>query len=173
MFGTVSKRFDQKDLREVYELYFEPLRNFLYYKVGEVELAEDMVQETFVKVWQKRAEVRKDTVKSLLYTIANNLVINHFNHLKVVYAHGESVSEDDHKEHVTPEFIFEEKEFEKKFNHILSLLPEGSREVFLMNRIDQLKYAEIAERMNISVKAIEKRMSKALAILREELGRKI
>ena len=73
----------------------------------------------------------------------------------------------------TPQFHMEEQEFGEKLNRILAKLPDGSREVFLMNRIEKIKYDEIAERLGISVKAVEKRMSKALSILRAELGRKI
>ena len=62
------------------------------------------------------------------------------------------------------------KEYEEKLNNVLSQIPEGSREVFLMNRIEGLKYKEIAENLGLSVKAIEKRISKALEIIREKLG---
>ena len=61
----------------------------------------------------------------------------------------------------------------KKLNQVIKALPDGCREVFLMNRIDKLKYDEIAERLELSVKAIEKRMSKALGIIKEQLGMKI
>ena len=76
-------------------------------------------------------------------------------------------------ENVSPQFSLEEKEFEQKLNDSLKVLPDGCREVFLMNRIDKLKYDEIAQRLDLSVKAIEKRMSKAISILKEQLGMKI
>ena len=69
--------------------------------------------------------------------------------------------------------IGREKEFENKLNNAIKALPDGCREVFLMNRIDKLKYGEIAARLDLSVKAIEKRMSKAIGILKEQLGMKI
>ena len=77
----VSKKLTKKDLRDLYEQYFEPLRGFLYYRTGNFELAEDLVQEVFVKVWDNRDNIKFETVKSLLYTMANNLMINHFNHI--------------------------------------------------------------------------------------------
>ena len=169
----VDKNFNKNDLREVYDLYFESLRGFLYYKTGNIELAEDLVQEVFIKVWEKRATIKKETVKSLLFTMANNLMINHFKHQQVVSSHQSDVVAQNKSEYSSPQFVLEEKEFEKKLNEVINALPEGSREVFLMNRIDKLKYDEIAERLDLSVKAIEKRMSKAISIIKEQLGVKI
>ncbi|MEM9327778.1 MAG: RNA polymerase sigma-70 factor [Bacteroidota bacterium] len=165
--------FTKQDLRQAYEAHFDSLRNFLYYKAGDIDLAEDLVQEVFIKIWEKRKEIRKETVKSLLFTMANNLLMNHFNHLKVVRNHEGESQREDRKEMNTPQFQMEETEFGERLQRVLDKIPEGSREVFLMNRLDKIKYDEIAVRLDISVKAVEKRMSKALSIIREELGRKI
>lgn len=166
--------FDKKDLQACYDLYFEAIRNYVFFKVKDAALAEDIVQETFIKLWNKRSTIRKETIKSLLYTIANNTVINHFNHLKVVRSHeGQVKAGGVGKHEQSPHYLLEEKEFEEKLNTIINNIPEGSREVFLMNRIEQMKYTEIAERLQLSVKAVEKRMSKALVIIRENLGRKL
>ncbi|MEL6559491.1 MAG: RNA polymerase sigma-70 factor [Bacteroidota bacterium] len=169
-----NNSFNKNDLKDCYDLYFEAIRNYIFFKVRDSALAEDIVQETFIKLWKNRENIRKETVKSLLYTIANNTVINHFNHLKVVRTHEtEVVATTSRSSELSPQYLLEEKEFEVKLNQIINMIPEGSREVFLMNRIEQLKYAEIAERLELSVKAVEKRMSKALLIIREQLGRKL
>jgi RNA polymerase sigma-70 factor (ECF subfamily) len=73
----------------------------------------------------------------------------------------------------TPEYLLEMQEFDQKLQAVLEKIPEGAREVFLMNRVDGLKYREIADYLGLSMKAIEKRMSKALAILRKEIKRKV
>jgi len=168
-----SQDFNREDLKAAFDAYFDGLRNFLYYKCGDVDLAADIAQEAFLKIWEKRSEIRKETVKNLLFTIGNNQLMNHFNHLKVVSNHEQEFSQDQKADQQSPQFKVEEKEFEEKLNSILDGLPEGSREVFLMNRIDGLKYEEISERLGIGVKAVEKRMSKALALIRDKLGRKI
>lgn len=168
-----ERNFTKNDLREVYDQYFESLRGFLYYKTGDVDLAEDLVQEVFIKVWEKRKGIKKETLKSLLYTMASNLMINHYKHKQVVMNHQGHEMALNKQEYSSPQFVLEEKEFEKRLNSVIASLPEGCREVFLMNRIDKLKYDEIAERLDLSVKAIEKRMSKAISIVREQLGMKI
>jgi RNA polymerase sigma-70 factor (ECF subfamily) len=73
----------------------------------------------------------------------------------------------------TPEFELEVKEFDRKLQRVLSELSEKSRTVFLMNRMDQMTYNEIAQNLDISVKAVEKRMKKALEFVRKEIEQKI
>ena len=169
----VTHTFNKNDLKRLYDEYFESLRGFLYYKCGDIDIANDLVQETFIKIWNKRDDIQMETVKSLLYTVANNLLMNHFNHEKVVREHQKSATIEISSNSTSPQFQMEEAEFESKLNHAIESLPPDCREVFLMNRIDKLKYAEIAERLDLSVKAIEKRMSKTLSLLRESLGMKI
>jgi RNA polymerase sigma-70 factor (ECF subfamily) len=70
----------------------------------------------------------------------------------------------------SPEFLMEEAQFHEKLKNSIENLTEAQRTAFLLNRIEGKKYAEIAEMLNISVKAVEKRMSKALATLRDEIG---
>ena len=165
--------FSKQDLKSAYEEYFEGLRNFLYYKSGDMELAEDLVQEVFIKLWEKRSTIKSPTLKSLLYTMANNLLLNHFGHMKVVKSHENHEAGVERNEVQTPQFQIEEKEFKDKLDRVLKSMSEGSREVFLMNRVEKLKYDEIAARLDISVKAVEKRMSKALSVIKDQLGRKI
>ena len=66
--------------------------------------------------------------------------------------------------------MVEMNEYEARLQEVIASLPDGGREVFLMNRLEDLTYQEIADRLGLSVKAIEKRMSKVLQILRDQLG---
>ncbi|MBL7972860.1 MAG: sigma-70 family RNA polymerase sigma factor, partial [Prolixibacteraceae bacterium] len=73
----------------------------------------------------------------------------------------------------TPEFEMEVREFDQKLQRVLAELNEKCRTVFLMNRMERLTYNEIAKNLNISVKAVEKRMKKALEHLHKEIEQKI
>ena len=148
----------------IFDEYYRPLKNFLYYKLADKDLAEDITQEVFIRAWDKRDTILVETVKSYLYKIANNLAINHFNSAKTRFElkledHDSSVSE-------SPHYVMEKDEFAARFIRALENLPEQQRVTFLMNRIDDLTYREIAERLEISVKAVEKRMQSALESLR-------
>ena len=143
----------------------ERLRNFLYYKTGNMAQAEDLVQDAFGKLWENCSKVAIEKVKSFLFTIANNLFINQVKHKQVVLKFEQRTKTQVDRE--DPAFLLEKEEFRKRLQKAISDLPEKQREVFLMNRIDKMKYREIAETLNISVKAVEKRMHKALLSLRK------
>ncbi|MEM7371552.1 MAG: RNA polymerase sigma-70 factor [Bacteroidota bacterium] len=150
--------------KSLYDRYYDAIRNFLYYKSGNIYLAEDLTQEAFLILWKKRESIDPDKVKSYLYTIANNLFLNEVKHQKVVMKFNQQpVSTTSYE---TPQFVLEEDEFRQKLETAISSLPEKNRVVFLMNRIDKLTYKEIAARLGLSVKAVEKRMHKALLELR-------
>ena len=143
----------------------EGLRNFMYYKTGSYQQAEDIAQDAFGKLWENCAKVTVDKAKAFLFTVANNLFLNQVKHRKVVLKFEQQTTSQQTNE--TPEFLLEQDEFRKRLEDAISALPEKQREVFLMNRIDKLKYREIAEALNISVKAVEKRMHKALTTLKK------
>ncbi|MCG2462827.1 sigma-70 family RNA polymerase sigma factor [Flavobacteriaceae bacterium F89] len=150
-----------------YKKHARSLNNFMFYRTGDEQRSLDLVQEAFIKIWDKCSEISLDKAKSYLFKTANNLFLNEVRHQKVVLEYNqnnpfkESTFED-------PEFKLREKEFEEKLQSAITALPEGQREVFLLNRIDGKKYREIGEMLEISVKAVEKRMMKAISKLRVE-----
>lgn len=157
--------------RSIFDLYYESIRSFAYYKTGDVDLADDIVQEVFLKLWTNRQGVKNDTVKSLLYTIASNTIKNHFKHQKVVFSFQKQEQFDETSEEADSNL--RQEELSRKLQDALAEIPEKAREVFLMNRIEGLTYTDIADRLGLSVKAIEKRMSEALSILRSRISYKI
>jgi RNA polymerase sigma-70 factor (family 1) len=164
-------RMTLDQFKTIFDDYYHPLKNFLYYKLGDIDLAEDITQEVFIRVWDKRDEVLQETVRSYLYKIANNLAINHFKsakkrfEFKLERGHDRPAGE-------SPDFTMEKDEFATRLNHAIANLSESQRVVFLMNRMDDLTYREIAERLEISVKAVEKRMQGALESLRDVIKSK-
>lgn len=144
------------------------LRNFLFYKYGNKDQADDLVQEAFIKLWQNCSAVPLEKAKSYIYTIANNSSLNVIAHQKVVLQYEKNFSGFD-KTNENPEFILEEKQFKNKLLKAIENLNETQRVAFLMHRIDGKKYSEIADELNISVKAVEKRIHLALLELRKEI----
>ena len=124
-----------------------------------------------MKIWEKRGTIKVETVKSLLYKIAGNLFLNRVEHEKVSF---KFISE--YKENAffnAPDFDLEMKEFDAKLQGSLAELDDKNRTVFLMNRIDDLTYSQIADNLGLSVKAVEKRMGKAIAFLKDRLDVRI
>jgi RNA polymerase sigma-70 factor (ECF subfamily) len=157
-----------KVFEELFNKYAQDIKRYLYYKFGDLETAEDIMQDAFVKLWQMCENVDYKTAKNLLYTIANNLFLNVKKHEKVVLKNRKFLVRDNNFQ--SPEFLLEEKEFLEKIENVLASLTEKQREVFLLSRIEDKKYREIAEMLNISVKAVEKRMHKALFVIKNEIG---
>ena len=168
--GNYSKE-ELSWFRSIFDQYYENIRSFAYYKTGDVDLADDIVQEVFLKLWNNRNDIKNETVKSLLYTIASNTIKNHFKHQKIVFNFQKEEQSDDTFEEA--DSALRQEELNRKLQDALAEIPEKSREVFLMNRIEGLTYNDIAERLGLSVKAIEKRMSEALSIIRSRISYKI
>ena len=169
-------RSDKKNLEEISEAeyhalfkqFYKPIRSFIYYRCGDVDMAEDLTQDVFIKLWETRTRIDKRTVKAYLYTIAQNLTINQLKRQQLLYKFKKIPGTD--RDNDNPEKLAEMQDYERKLQAVIALLPEGGREVFFMNRLEDMTYVEIAERLGLSVKAVEKRMSKVLSILREKLG---
>lgn len=157
-----------KTFEAIYNRYAKDIRRFLFFKTQDVDRAEDILQDVFIKLWDNCSQVDYDKVKSYVYSIANNMFLNEVKHQKVVQNFNKHNKKESTNE--SPEFILLEKEFMEKLEHTIANLPEKQREVFLMNRIEKKKYKEIAQHLDISVKAVEKRMHQALVTMRREIG---
>ncbi|AWI25696.1 RNA polymerase sigma factor [Flavobacterium pallidum] len=152
--------------RRVFDAHYKMLRNFLVFRYRDADLADDVAQNAFVKLWENCSILKNEQAKSFLFTTAIRLSLNQIKHKKVVSnfqvnfvpktADGES-----------PQFLMEETEFKNKLENAISNLPDRQREVFLLNRFENQSYTEIAETLGLSVKAIEKRMHQALITLRK------
>ena len=159
---------ESKVFEAIYNTYAKDIRRFLFYKTQDVDKAEDILQEVFIKLWENCSKVDYHKVKSYVYSIANNMFLNEKKHEKVVLNFNNNNGKFDTNE--SPEYILLEKEFMEKLENTISALPEKQREVFLLNRIEKKKYKEIALLLDISVKAVEKRMHQALVVMRKEIG---
>ncbi|MFO7702816.1 MAG: RNA polymerase sigma factor [Psychroflexus maritimus] len=159
---------DDQVYKDLYNEHAQDLFKHFYYKFGNVEWAEDVVQESFIKLWKKCEDVPLPKVKSFLYTIANNWLINKHHHQKVKLKYKNEYQGRTEDEQ-TPAYLLEEEEFKARLLTAINKLTTKQRSVFLLHRIDQKTYKEIAAIEQISVKAIEKRMSKALKSLRNDI----
>jgi RNA polymerase sigma-70 factor (family 1) len=159
---------DELIFSSFFKSHIKSLRNFLFYKFGNMDQAEDIAQEAFVKLWQNRTSVPLEKAKSYIYTIANNMSLNQIAHQKVVLRYEKNFSVLGITNE-SPEYLLEKKQFQVKLFKAIESLNEKQRIAFLMHRIDGKKYSEIALDLNISVKAVENRIHLALLSLRKEI----
>jgi RNA polymerase sigma-70 factor (ECF subfamily) len=159
-----------KDLHKFEELFkglFKPLCGFAMKFTGDLDASKNLVHEVFIQVWEKFDTLPADThYKSYLYRAVRNRCLNHIRDKK------KFVTIENVAEHRLTEIntTLETSELEQKIEAAISSLPEKCRMVFEMNRLEGLKYAEIAVKMNISIKTVEAQMSKALGVMKEHLS---
>jgi len=128
-------------------------------------------QDSFIKLWNNCSKVPLEKAKSYIYTVGTNFGISIARHKQVKFKHQNYITQRNSDiTNESPEFIILEKEYMEKLKNAIADLPDRQREVFLLSRIDKKKYREIAELSNVSVKAIEKLMHKALLTLRKKIG---
>jgi RNA polymerase sigma-70 factor (ECF subfamily) len=161
----------QEEFKNIFDNYFDDLRKYLFYRSGDEELATDIAQDTFMRIWEKQIEIDHKTVKGLLFKIGSDLFITRYRKEQVAFKFFKTYKLDEHD--LSPEEQLNFNELKIAYEKSLETMPEKQRVVFLMSRIDELKYAEIAGQLGLSVKAIEKRMNMALTHLKTHLKDKI
>lgn len=150
----------------IFNSHFKSLRNFLVFRFKNADFADDIAQNAFVKLWENCKILKNEQAKSFLFTTAIRLSLNEIKHQKIVSNYEINfTSHSSTKE--TPQFLLEENEFKIKLEKAINNLPEKQREVFLMHRYENQSYKEIASLLDLSVKAVEKRMHLALLTLRK------
>ena len=160
----------RQEFKICFDEYFDAIRRYLVYRGADTELATDIAQDVFMKLWEKNLEFEEGRTKSLLYKMASDAFVSHFRKTQVAKKYDQSVELK--VESNDPQKQLEYEEVNGQYLIVLSTMGEKQREVFLMNRIEEMTYKEIAERLGLSVKAVEKRMSQAIGLLRERLIKK-
>ena len=158
---------EERLFSSIFNKHSKNLHDFLYYKFGDLLNPKDKVQEAFVKLWQNCTKVSPEKAKSFLFTTANNLMLNEVAHQKVVLKHQQTKPK--HYTNESPEFLMQESEYNDKLQKALANLTEAQRAAFMMNRVEGKRFKEIAEILDISTKAVEKRIYGALKKLREDI----
>ncbi len=158
---------EERNYNIAFKKHSKEVFNFLVFNYGDKQLAEDIIQEAFLTLWQNCRKVPLKSVRAYLYTISKNKIIDTFRNTNRALKYKKNTSSTIEKQ--TPEYIFEEKEFHQELNRVLGNMPENYRIPFLLNRVDKKKYKEIAEIMGVTVKSVEKRIFNALEFLQKEL----
>jgi len=161
----------REEFKILFDNYFDDLRKYLFYRSGNGELATDIAQETFMLIWEKQIEVDPKRVKGLLFKIGGDLFITRYRKDQVAFKFFKTFKPAEHDS--SPEEQLTYNELKIAYEKSLETMPEKQRIVFLMSRVDEMKYAEIADQLGLSIKAIEKRMNLALAHLKKHLKDKI
>ena len=158
------------EFEQVFKSHFKALHAYACTILKDESQAEELVQQVFFKLWEKKEQVNiTQSVQAYLYRSVYNECLNYLKHQKVKKAHQSHTiyTSGQASEPVSKGLVA--KELQKKIDDALKQLPEQCRTIFQMSRFEELKYREIADKLNLSVKTVENQMGKALKIMRLQL----
>ena len=163
------KAGDRGSFDKIFRRSYKPLLRFCYRYVADEDVAAEIVQDVFVKLWTNRDKINISTsfdaymmssVRNAAYTYINKERSHNEAHEMLVV---------DEADTVDPSEQLQSDNLEASYRAILATMPEKRREVFLASRFEGMKYGEIAEKLNISQKTVEAHMSAAIKQLKEGL----
>lgn len=162
------QRGDEKAFEHLFKAYYGHLCVFATKIVADEISAEEIIQDFFVKLWEKRNKlVIESSLKNYLFRSVKNSCLNHIKHSTIKLKHARYIIAEAETNHFSDNFI--EVDLAKKIEESIQSLPEKRRKIFRMSREEGLKYREIAEKLQLSIKTVETQMGLALKTLRNKL----
>ncbi len=173
MTGTdVTYSLRQGDLvayEKVFTTFYKRLHAYAFLLVKDSHLAEEAVQEVFYRLWEQRGKVQiHASVQAYLYTMVHHECLRELKRRKPVALLEKHAASMPGREDAAGKV--QQSQLEEEFLHALNQLPERCRLVFQLNRVEKLKYRQVAEQLGLSEKTVENQMGKALKLLRVYLS---
>lgn len=163
------KSGNRKAFQEIFETFFRPLCAFGSKYISETGAVEDLVQDVFIKLWEKRTDFNEiNPLKTFLYTSVRNGCLNHLKHLAVRHKHEDALIYELESDHAFGDRVIEEESFNKLYLEI-NLLPESCQKVMLL-ALKGLKNKEIADALKVSENTVKTQKKIAYSKLKDKLS---
>ncbi len=162
------KQNDKKALKKLFNKYYEPLCNFAFLFLNETSLSEEIVADVFIGIWYKRHTlIIKSNPKAYLYRSTRNAVLSYLRKNRIQTEPVTGKENEKAAKNPSPETLMINKELEKGILEIIDKMPKQAGLVFRLHKVDGMKYREIAETLDLSIKTVENHMGKALRFFRD------
>ncbi len=168
---------NHESFEQLFNTYYQKIYNYANEFVADYDIAREISQETFVKLWENKEALNDNTnISAYLYTIARNISLNFLKQKTMQLKHKENIKDLQLinqlnylvlKDEISEKIIY--KELEDKINLSIDKLPEKCKEVFRLSRMNGLKHKEIAKILNIAVKTVENHIKEALKKIRKDI----
>jgi len=169
----ITRRIRQGDKGQFESLFRSSYVSLVRYAktiIRDHDTAEEIVQDLFVKLWQERQKLKiESSLNGYLFRAVHNRCLHWLDHARVVEKHTREMADRETEKTESPVEIIQYNELQLKIAKVIETLPERCRQIFCMNRFEGFKYAEIAEKLSVSVKTVEANMGRALKEFRKAL----
>ena len=157
--------------QQLFNDFYDSLFRFVIYRLRDSDLAEDITQETFLRVWRTRESIKPNkSFFSLIARISTNLCYDYFRHMEVRNRHEDQLPEFGKSHFDDPESVNQTAILKEKIQEIVNdKLPDKCRTIFILSRIEGKSNPEIAELLDLSVRTVENQIYRALKILKKNL----
>lgn len=164
------KEGDESAFKQLFYRFYPRLLRYAVRYVEDKDTAEDLLQDCFISFWEKKNSIKYISISSLLFCMVRNTCLNYIKHNSLI----KNVSVDHAFDiggeeklysldmQLTPDEILFQKELKLQISRTISLLPDRTKQVFVLSRFRGLKNSEIAEELNITIKTVEKHITKSL-----------
>ncbi len=165
-----SIKYNKEFFTEIYVKHYTPLVSYLYQFTNNMSKAEDIAQSCFAKIWQKRKSLNiTGSFKSYLFSVAYHTFIdttrmNNKQDLLVEELKREAIDE------IYMDSGIDLEEKTRQIQSAIDLLPDKCKEIFLLSKMEEFSYKEIANKLDISIKTVESQMRIAFIKIREHLN---
>lgn len=168
---SLMKAGDSMAYTAIYDRYKSPMYVHAYHKTGDKDEAQDVLQDVFLNLWNKKEQVAEDeNLSGYLYTAIRNRILNLIAHQKIRNKYEESLAQFAESGVVVTDHLVREKQFSDLIEKEIDALPPKMKEIFLLSRKGHLKNKEIAGQLGISEHTVATQIKRALKILRIRLG---
>jgi RNA polymerase sigma-70 factor (ECF subfamily) len=162
---------DGEDFDRIYLEHYVVLHHYAFTMLDDTALADEMIQDVFLKILERQEPIAIHTsLKAYLYRSVYNECMNYFKHHKVQQKYQSHTYYEMDKHTESPLNQLQFREFEQQLKRAINDLPEQCRTIFQLSRFEELKYAQIALQLGISIKTVDNQMGKALKRLRLQLA---
>lgn len=167
---VLLKDGDQQAFATLYDRNWEEVLTYVFKAIGSLDEAQDIVQEIFISIWRRRGEIAVSTsFKAYLLKSARNLSIRHMSKAGVKSRLLQELADQMHEAELSFHDSLELDELEARVDKAVENLPPKMREIFILNRNENLSYREIAETLGISEMTVKKQISNARKSIRAEM----
>ncbi len=179
LFHNIRKG-DRTAFEKLFKKFYPRLHVFAFKVVRNKEIAEDIVQDIFIRLWEKKENIKPVNIEGFIFKVLKNQCISYLRNIKIIdninlnlnnLANIEELYRIDFLR--DEPYVLVEKELQLEIESIINKLPDRCREVFILSRLNGLKNREIAHKLGINIKNVERHISKALIIFKTQFRDKI